>query len=172
MYDIYSLSDNIIGKFVKLKNLEVNYNGELLFLDKYLDKYNNNNNLLLLNVIPIDNISTNIVDINKENEEYVEKIYELVNNYSNIKFCSTSTRILNVLKSKFIHSNCGYYLSDDLNCPDSNFYIVSDKKYYSSKISNKELFIITDENNYKELKEFIKNNFINYNNIYIIKKTP
>ena len=146
MYDIFSLTDDVTGIFIDLKNLQLNNNGELLFLDEYLEKYNDSN-FLIINVIPIDNISNNIVDINKENSDYVENIFNIVSKYSSltIYFCSTSTRILDALKNMFIHKNCGYYISEDLNYPDSDFYIIQK--------NSEPLFIITQNNIYSTNKK-------------------
>ena len=146
MYDIFSLTDDVTGIFIDLKNLQLNNNGELLFLDEYLEKYNDSN-FLIINVIPIDNISNNIVDINKENSDYVENIFNIVSKYSSltIYFCSTSTRILDTLKNVFIHKNCGYYISEDLNYPDSDFYIIQK--------NSEPLFIITQNNIYSTIKK-------------------
>lgn len=179
MYKIYSFnSDDEQGIFINLRNLEVNNYGELLCLDKYLDKYSNYNKLILINVIPIDNTSSDIVNINKENMEYIEKIYNIISNHKNIniKFCSTSIRILNALNNYFIHNNCGYYVSDDLNYPDSKFYIFPEKKYNIEKIineikNNNLVYIFVKDDCFYQIKQEIINEINDKSSIYLIKKT-
>lgn len=176
MYKIYSLyNSKEVGIFINLRNLEVSYYQELLPLSKYLEKYREYDKLIIINVIPIDNISNDILSINKENIEYVEKIFSIINNYKNlnIKVCSTSIRILNALNNFFIHNNCGYYISNDLNYPSCKFYIFPENKYNTIRIDNEInnnnnlVFIFADESYYNQ----IKNDFNDTSNIYLIKKT-
>lgn len=179
MYKIYSVNNNEeVGIFLTLKKLSINYYGELLFLDKYLDKIIDYNKLVLINVLPIDNISSNIVDINKENIEYINKIHSIAKKYKNINinYCSTSTRILNSLQQVFIHNNCGYYVSNDLNYPDNRFYIFPEEKTTYKNLkkeidNNKKIFIVTSDDTYSSVRNDIMNNYNNYDNIFLIKKT-
>lgn len=178
MYRIYSIKeDTVAGIFINLKNLEVNYYNEVLPLDKYLKKYDVNNNIII-NVIPISNISTDISNITKENTEYINMIYKIINSFNNpnIKFCSTSIRIYNLLIEKFFHNNCGYYISDDLNYPNCSFYIFPQEKFDIKKIyheikKDKKVFIFIDNEKHMEIKNKIISNINNYDNIYLIEKT-
>ena len=177
MYKVYSIKDSSFkGIFINLKNLEINYYNEILSLNKYLDKYNNEDNFII-NIIPISNISNNILNITKENIEYINTIYKIISKFDekNIKFCSSSIRIYNLLTNKFFHKNCGYYVSDDLNYPDSSFYIFPQEKFNIEKIQeelkkDKTILIFVD-NKYDEIKNRIINSISNYDNIYLIKKT-
>lgn len=178
MYKIFSLdTDEEKGIFINLKNLEVNYYGELVNIDKYLTTYINYNKLIIINVIPIETVNKDIINIQKENSNYIEKVYSIIKKYPflNIKLCSTSTRILDYLEKFFSYDNCGYYISKDLNYYNSKFYIFPEEKYNIKNIeteinNNKLVFIITNDDIDFSIKKELVNNFNNCNDIYIIKK--
>lgn len=130
MIDINN-DNNVLGIFVNVRNLQVNYNGEFIELNTYLQKLSEFKKRIILNIIPIDNTSTDIISIQKENKNYVNRIKEIVSNYNDLNFwyASTSTRMLYFLEQFFKNNCCGYYLSDDLNYVDTCFYIFPKNKY-------------------------------------------
>lgn len=145
-------NNNIDGIFVTVRDLQVNYNGALIPLDEYLQKLENFKKKVILNIVPINNTSKDIISIQRENRSYVNDIKEITDKYSNINFwyTSTNTRILYFLEEFFKSRCCGYYLSDDLNYVDTCFYIFPLNKY------NKE--IITQELERDKYIYFIVNN--------------
>lgn len=144
-------NDSVDGLFISVRNLQVNYNGQFIDLSDYLEKLGNIKKKVILNIIPINNTSTDIISIQRENRNYVNELYNITEKFKNINFwyTSTSTRIIYFLGDFFESNCCGYYISDDLNYVDTCFYIFPLEKYNKEIISmeldrEKYIFFIVD----------------------------
>ena len=122
---------NVYGLFINVRDLEVNYNGEFIGLENYLEKLDDVSKNIILNIIPISNDSSDIVSIKRENKSYINNIQEITSKFPSLKFLYTSTniRIIEELTLCFGSKSCGYYISDDLNFFDSSFYVLPFGKY-------------------------------------------
>lgn len=174
-------SNDIDGIFLTVKDLQVNYNGALIPLDEYLQKLDNFKKKVILNIVPINNTSKDIISIQRENRSYVNDVKEITDKYSNINFwyTSTNTRILYFLEEFFKSRCCGYYLSDDLNYVDTCFYIFPLNKY-NKEIIIQELerdkyifFIVNNSADLNTLQKLLEKDFAEWmNSLTIITCKP
>lgn len=144
-------NDSVDGLFINVRNLQVNYNGQFIDLSDYLEKLGNIKKKVILNIIPINNTSTDIISIQRENRNYVNELYNITEKFKDINFwyTSKSTRILYFLEEFFKSNCCGYYISEDLNYVDTCFYIIPPEKYNKEIISvelgrDKYIYFIVD----------------------------
>ena len=161
---------NVYGLFINVRDLEVNYNGEFIDLEDYLEKLED------VNIIPISNDSSDIVSIKRENKSYINNIQEITSKFPSLKFLYTSTniRIIEELTLCFGSKSCGYYISDDLNFFDSNFYVLPFEKYDVSvvqeqiKKEKKLMIMVNDVSQYDILMNFIEDNCFDKDNFFVI----
>ena len=158
---------NVYGLFINVRDLEVNYNGEFIGLENYLEKLEDVSKNIILNIIPISNDSSDIVSIKRENKSYINNIQEITSKFPSLKFLYTSTNIR-------IIESCGYYISDDLNFFDSSFYVLPFGKYDVSvvqeqiKKEKKLMIMVNDVSQYDILMNFIEDNFFDKDNFFVI----
>ena len=84
---------NVYGLFINVRDLEVNYNGEFIDLEDYLEKLEDVSKNIILNIIPISNDSSDIVSIKRENKSYINNIQDITSKFPSLKFLYTSTNI-------------------------------------------------------------------------------
>ena len=84
---------NVYGLFINVRDLEVNYNGEFIGLENYLEKLEDVSKNIILNIIPISNDGSDIVSIKRENKSYINNIQEITSKFPSLKFLYTSTNI-------------------------------------------------------------------------------
>ena len=167
---------NVYGLFINVRDLEVNYNGEFIVLEDYLEKLEDVSKNIILNIIPISNDSSDIVSIKRENKSYINNIQEITSKFPSLKFLYTSNniRIIEELTLCFGSKSCGYYISDDLNFFDSSFYVLPFGKYDVSvvqeqiKKEKKLMIMVNDVSQYDILMNFIEDNFFDKDNFFVI----
>ena len=163
---------NVYGLFINVRDLEVNYNGEFIDLEDYLEKLEDVSKNIILNIIPISNDSSDIVSIKRENKSYINNIQEITSKFPSLKFLYTSTniRIIEELTLCFGSKSCGYYL----NFFDSNFYVLPFEKYDVSvvqeqiKKEKKLMIMVNDVSQYDILMNFIEDNCFDKDNFFVI----
>ena len=75
---------NVYGLFINVRDLEVNYNGEFIGLENYLEKLDDVSKNIILNIIPISNDSSDIVSIKRENKSYINNIQEITSKFPSL----------------------------------------------------------------------------------------